>query len=153
MIEALMLIQTIVFSLTLIILIIQTRHLQRTIYSSNYGRMIEMLKELRVLRINDPSLAKVYAREVEGLTDEQIRFHFFNLIVLSILEMLYIDWSQGLISKETWEYWLDAIRKISHEKSFRDMVLRKSYKIVNPDFSKIVESIVCEEDSKAKQGA
>jgi hypothetical protein len=153
MIEALMFIQTIVFGLTLIILIIQTRHLQRTIYSSNYGRMIEMLKELRVLRINNPSLAKVYASEVEGLTDEQIRFHFFNLIVLSILEMLYIDWSQGLISKETWEYWLDAIRKISHEQSFRDMVLRKSYKIVNPEFSKIVESIVCEVESNVKQCA
>lgn len=142
MTEGLMLAQTVVFTITLIVLIIQTRHLQKTMYAANYGKMIEMLKDLRLLRINDPSLAKVYSKEVEGLSNEDIRYHFFNLIVLSILEMLFVDWKQGLISRETWEYWLDSIRRISAEKSFREMVLRESYKIVNPEFCRIVEGIV-----------
>jgi hypothetical protein len=142
MIELLTLIQTVVLTITLIILIIENRTLRKTIYASNYGKMIDMLKELRLLRINDPELAKVYETEVKNLSPTETRYHFFNLIVLSILEMLFVDMKLGLITKDTWQFWLKRIQDIANEKSFRQMVLRQSYKIVNPEFCKIVEEIV-----------
>jgi len=104
--------------------------------------MIDMLKELRLLRINDPELAKVYETEIKSLSPIETKYHFFNLIVLSILEMLYVDMKLGLITKDTWQFWLAKIRDIATEKSFRQMVLRQSYKIVNPEFCRIVEKIV-----------
>ena len=142
MTEVLMLTQTVVFVVTLLVLVLQTRNLQKTVYASNYGRMIEMLKDLRFMRIQDPTLARVYQGEVEGLSDEEIRHHFFNLTVLSIFEMLFVDRKQGLITEDTWQFWLDAIRRLGGEQSFRSMVLRDSHKIVNPEFAKIVEGII-----------
>lgn len=142
--EILMIVQTIVFTVTLVVLIIQTKHLQKTIFSSNYNKMVDMLKDLRLLRINNPVLAKVYENETKDLSDKDIQYHFFNLIVLSILETIYIDWKQGLINQKTWDFWLEAIKNISSEKSFRDMISRTSYKIVNPDFLEIVEKIINE---------
>ena len=150
MIETMMVIQTVVFTVTLLVLIAQTRQLRKAIHGSNHARMIEMLKDLRVLRINDPALAKVYSKDVEGLSDEETRYHFFNLTVLSIMEMIYVDWKQGLITKKVWDYWLNAIRKIAREESFRKMVKRDSCKIVNPEFFNIVEDIVRHEEDEAE---
>jgi tRNA nucleotidyltransferase/poly(A) polymerase len=132
MIEICVIIQTLVFTITLFVLINENKQLRKTISASNYGKMIDMLKELRILRIKDPELAQVYQNEIKGLSPTDIKYHFFNLIVSSILEMLYFDMKHDLISKETWQFWLQKIKDISHEESFRNMVKRESYQIVNP---------------------
>jgi len=136
----LMFLQTIIYGATLWVLIIQNRKLTKSININNYQTAVQFLKDLRQLRILDPSLAKVYKKEIKGLSEDEIRFHFFNLIVLSTLELLYAQNKAGFLDDDTWNFWLNAIKRIAQEKSFQDMLVRSSYKIVNPEFEKIIRS-------------
>lgn len=146
-----MAIQTVVFLITLLVLIRQNGHLQRTIYASTYSRMIEMLKDLRAMRIEDPTLAQVYKGDTNGKTEQEIRHHFFNLIVLSIAELLFVNRKLKLAPDRDWDNWIEAIRHLAQEPSFRAMVLGPSRKIVHPEFEGMVKQI-CLEVEEELQG-
>ena len=140
--DVILIVQTVVLTATLAVLVWQTIKLRNSINASNYSSMITMLKDLRLLRIEKPELARVYKGDVDELSDKDIQHHFFNLIVLSIFETIYFNFQSGVIDCKTWDYWVNSIKRIAQESSFRQMVKRKSYKIVNPDFVRIVELIV-----------
>lgn len=139
------LIQTLAVVITLVILINEYRKLRRETKVSNYTKQVELLKELRLFRINNPNLSNAYTTELTDTSIEKTQYHFFNLIVLSTFELAYINYKENIIDKKTWDFWYDSLKVICKEKTFRDMMKIEQHKIVNPDFLKLVEKIIEEQ--------
>lgn len=141
-------IQTLIMVATVWVMIYQLGRLRKTFLSSNYGQFIALLKDLRMERVRHPDLARVYSEETEGMDDAEIRNHFFNLIVLSIFEKVYYDKNLGLVDNDTWKFWLESMKNLCNERSFKNMILRQSYKIANPELVKILREYVLEAESQ-----
>jgi hypothetical protein len=139
------LIQTLVVVITLFILINEYRKLRKETKVSNYTKQVELLKELRLFRINNPSLSNAYTTELTDTSKENTQYHFFNLIVLSTFELTYINYKENIIDKKTWGFWFDSLKVICKEKTFREMMNIEHHKIANPDFLKLVEKIIEEQ--------
>ena len=134
--------QTLAVLVTLIILIKQYKKFTQQTKVSNYTKQIELLKELRLLRINSPELSKSYSTELTDTSEDYTKQHFFNLIVLSVFEITFINYQEETIDKNTWTFWLKSLEVICKEESFRNMMNKEQHKIANPEFLKIVEKII-----------
>jgi hypothetical protein len=66
--------QTIAVLVTLIILIKQYKKFTQQTKVSNYTKQIELLKELRLLRISSPELSKSYTTELNDTTENYTTF-------------------------------------------------------------------------------
>lgn len=136
------LVQTLVVVVTLFILINEYRKLRKERKVSNYTKQVELLKELRLLRIQNPELSQLYETELLDVSEDYTKHHFFNLIVLSVFELTFINFQEGIIDKKTWGFWTEALEVICKEKSFREMMNQEQHKIVNPDFLILVQNII-----------
>jgi hypothetical protein len=134
--------QTIAVLVTLIILIKQYKKFTQQTKVSNYTKQIELLKELRLLRISSPELSKSYTTELNDTTENYTKEHFFNLIVLSVFEITFINYKEETIDKNTWDFWFKSLEVICKEESFRNMMNKEQHKIANPEFLNIVEKII-----------
>jgi hypothetical protein len=80
----------------LIFTAIQFRAARRTQHVANFAKMVELQFQLRKMRVDDPSLARVYKHDVEGLhNDDEIRFYFMNLMQLSVFEIVWFSHKHG----------------------------------------------------------
>jgi hypothetical protein len=97
--------------------------------------MVELQMHLREMRVNDPKLAYVYAHDVEGRLDErEIREYFFNLMQLSVFEIVWFGHTQGQIPDDYFRSWEARMREIAAEPSFRVMMTVPAMKIMHDDF-------------------
>ena len=145
------LIQTLVVVVTLFILIHEYRKLRKERKVSNYTKQVELLKELRLLRIQNPELSKLYETELINTSEDYTKQHFFNLIVLSVFELTFINFREGIIDKKTWGFWTEALEVICKENSFRKMMNQEQHKIVNPDFLSLVNKLITKQIEKEKK--
>src|SRR4051812_24154652 len=80
----------------LIFTAVQFRQYRRAIHVANFTKLVELQMHLRELRVHDPSLAAVYAHDVEHLsTDQEIREYFMNLMQLSVFEIVWFSHKNG----------------------------------------------------------
>lgn len=122
---------------------LQFRHWRRVAHVANYTKMVELQMHLRELRVHDPRLAEVYSHDVEGQRDDKaIREYFFNLMQLSVFEIVWFSYREGLLPKDYFGSWERRMYEIAAEKSFREMFANRSMKILHDDFQAYVAEIV-----------
>jgi hypothetical protein len=123
----------------LIFTAVQFRAARRAQHVANFAKMVELQFQLRKMRVDDPSLARVYKHDVEGLhSEEDIRFYFMNLMQLSIFEIVWFSHKHGQLPNDYFESWVKRMLEIEREDSFRQMIANPSMKILHDDFQKYV---------------
>ena len=116
---------------------VQFRAYRRAQYVANFTKLVELQMQLRRMRVDDPSLATVYKDDVEGLeTDRDIRENFFNLMQLSVFEIVWFSYKNGQIPEDYFRSWDTRMRSIAVEPSFRKMMDRRAMKFLHDDFQK-----------------
>ncbi len=85
--------------------------------------------------------------------DEEIRFHFMNLMQLSVFEIVWYAHKQGQLADDYYESWVRRMRDIEGEESFRRMFLSAAPKILHDQFEQFIASMVPREvAAKAQEG-
>jgi hypothetical protein len=121
----------------------QFRQHQRAARVANFTKMVELQMHLREMRVREPQLADVYRDDVRGLaSDRDVREYFFNLMQLSVYEIVWYSHKQGVLPKDYFESWAARMRVIAAEPSFRKMMLSGSMKIMHDDFQEYVRRLV-----------
>jgi hypothetical protein len=106
---------------------------------ANFAKLVEMQMQLRRMRVEDPSLAYVYKDDVSGLKDDdEIREYFFNLMQLSIFEIVWFSHKHGQLPDDYYQSWIKRMLAIEREDSFRKMIANPSMKILHDEFQVFV---------------
>ncbi|HLU38212.1 MAG TPA: hypothetical protein VK081_02430 [Planctomycetota bacterium] len=122
---------------------VQFRHARRAAHVANFTRMVELQMHLREMRVHDPVLAQVYKHDVAQLADARaIREYFFNLMQLSVYEIVWFSHRMGQIPADYYRSWEKRVRDIAQEESFRNMLRNPSMKIMHDDFQRYIERLV-----------
>ncbi len=117
---------------------------------ANFTHLVEMQMQLRRMRVDDPSLAHVYKHDVQGLkTDREIREYFFNLMQLSVFEIVWFSHRQRQLPSDYFESWDKRMREIAREDSFQSMMLGPNMKILHDDFQVYIQQMVAQERPRA----
>lgn len=102
---------------------------------ANFTKLVEMQMALRRMRVEDPSLAQVYQHDLVGLKSERdVREHFFNLMQLSVFEIVWFSFRHGQVPRDYFVSWEDRMREIAGEPSFRRMLASPNMKILHDEF-------------------
>ncbi len=129
---------------------IQFREARRAAHVGNYARLVELQMSLRRMRVDDPSLAQVYQHDVAGLaTERDIREHFFNLMQLSVFEIVWFADRNGQVPEGYFKSWEARMREVAAEPSFRRMMNSPNMKIMHDDFHRYMLGMVKEVKERA----
>jgi hypothetical protein len=113
---------------------------------ANFTHLVELQMQLRRMRVEDPSLAEVYKHDVQGLrTDREVREYFFNLMQLSVFEIVWFSYRARQLPADYYQSWDKRMREIAREESFRTMMEGPNMKILHDDFQTYVQQMVKEE--------
>ncbi len=119
----------------LIFTAIQFRKTRDAQHFANFAKLVELQMHLREMRVHDPSLASVYQNDVEGTRDDrEVREHFFNLMQVSVFEIVWFGYRQGQVPQDYFRSWEARMKQIVAEASFRRMMTSPSMKILHDDF-------------------
>lgn len=122
---------------------LQFRHWRRVAHVANFTKLIELQMQLRRMRVDDPRLAWVYKHDVEeNATDEDIRFYFFNLMQLSIFEIVWFSYKQEQIPEEYFKSWEKRMMQVATEDSFQKMFDSPRMKFLHDEFQTYMTSLV-----------
>ena len=134
---------------SLIYTAVQFRKQRQVQYVANFTKLVEMQMHLREMRVREPSLAEVYPRDMvwaEGLTGETreraIRSYYFNLMQLSVYEMVWFSWRQGQIGEDYFRSWEMRMHEIVAEESFKLMWNSPAMKYMHDDFARHIQQMV-----------
>ena len=123
----------------LIFAAVQFLYARKAQHVANFAKLVELQMQLRRMRVEDPSLASVYKHDVQGLhSDREIREYFMNLMQLSIFEIVWFSHRLGQLPEDYYQSWVDRMKAIEQEESFRKMIDNKSMKILHDEFQKYV---------------
>lgn len=110
---------------------------------ANFAKLVEAQMHLREMRVSDPSLANVYRHDVEfARNPEQIREYFFNLMQLSVFEIVWFGYTHGQVPEDYFRSWERRMRDIASEESFRFMWSTPSMKIMHDDFQSYMTTLM-----------
>ncbi len=119
---------------------------RKTQYVANFQKLVELQMHLREMRVHDPALARVYRHDVEHLSsDEDVRLYFFNLMQLSVFEIVWFAARNGQIPADYFKSWADRMRSIVIEPSFQKMMANPSMKILHDDFQRYITGMLGEQ--------
>ena len=123
----------------LIFAAVQFLYARKAQHVANFAKLVELQMQLRRMRVEDPSLASVYKHDVQGLhSDREIREYFMNLMQLSVFEIVWFSHRLGQLPDDYYQSWVDRMKAIEQEESFRKMINNKSMKILHDEFQKYV---------------
>lgn len=136
----------------LIFTAIQFRRYRQTQHFANFTKLVEMQMHLREMRVTDPTLASVYRHDVASARDEKdVREYFFNLMQLSVFEVVWFGYQQGQVPKDYYLGWERRVREIVVEPSFQRMMATPSMKIMHDEFQRYMVGMM--EETAAGKGA
>lgn len=122
---------------------VQFRSTRKAQLVTNFSKLVELQYNLRYLRVQDPSLASVHARDIEHLHSErEIREYFLNLMQLSVFEIAWYAHHQKQLSDEYFNSWVRRMGQLAREESFRKMIRSPSSKIMHDDFESYITRLV-----------
>jgi hypothetical protein len=122
---------------------VQFRHYRRAAHVANYTKLVELQMGLRRMRVDDPSLAYVYSHDVRELADErEIREYFFNLMQVSVFEIVWFSHRQGQLPDDYFRSWVKRMTDIAAEPSFQKMMSTRAMKILHDDFQQYLDDLV-----------
>lgn len=122
---------------------LQFMHWRRVAHAANFTKLVELQMHLREMRVNDPRLAHVYKNDIEpGASDEEIRFYFFNLMQLSIFEIVWFSFKQQQIPREYFVSWERRMKQVAEEESFHKMFDSPRMKFLHDDFLSYMKGLV-----------
>jgi hypothetical protein len=116
---------------------------RRAQHVANFQKLVEMQMQLRRMRVEDPSLARMYEHDVRDLdTDDDIRFYFMNLMQLSVFEVVWFSFKNGQLPVEYYTSWVRRVESIAREDSFKRMMAKPSMKILHDDFEQFIREMI-----------
>jgi hypothetical protein len=123
----------------------QFRKSRQATHVANFTELVKLQMHLREMRVNDPSLAKVYRHDMDGMENEtDVRYYFFNLMQLSVFEIVWFSHRAEQIPDDYYESWLRRIKDIAHEETFQKMVKSPSMKILHDEFQRFITDLAAE---------
>ena len=129
------------FSLLLgvVFAVVSLREARKTQYVANFIRLIELQMRLRQMRVEDPSLARVYAHDAEQLpTEQEVREYFLNLMQLSVFEGVWFAHQHGQVPDGYYQSWVENMRAIEGEASFKKVLETRSMKLFHEEFLRVL---------------
>ena len=129
----------------------QFRQYRRAQHFANFTKLVEAQMHLREMRVTDPKLADVYRDDVAiadaahaggADRDKAIREYFFNLMQLSVFEIVWYGHHHGQIPADYFKSWESRMRQIVVERSFREMWASPSMKIMHDQFQRYMMELV-----------
>jgi hypothetical protein len=122
---------------------IQFRQARKAQVVANFEKLVELQFQLRLLRVQNPSLASVHQHDVAHLhSDKEIQEYFLNLMQLSLFEIAWYAHREGQLPDDYFNSWASRISQMGREESFRRMIANPAMKIMHDDFDKYLRSIV-----------
>ncbi len=127
----------------------QFRKQREVQHFANFVKLVEMQMHLREMRVNDPSLADVLPGDVSFADDlppeerqKAIRAYFFNLMQLSVFEIVWFGWKRGQIETDYFRSWEFRMRDIVAERSFRAMWIAPNMMFMHDEFYDYMKRMV-----------
>jgi len=121
----------------------QFKNYRRAQHVTNFTRLVELQMHLREMRVDDPALARVYRHDIEhATTDREIREYFFNLMQLSVFEIVWFAYKHDQVPLDYYRSWDRRMRDIAAEPSFRAMMASPSMKLMHDEFQKYIKEMV-----------
>ena len=127
----------------LIFAALQMLYTRKAQHVANFTKLVELQMQLRRMRVDDPSLAAIYKHDVEDLkTERDVREHFMNLMQLSIFEIVWFSHRHGQLPDDYYQSWVNRMKIIEKEESFRKMFTNRSMKILHDDFQRYITEMM-----------
>ncbi len=129
---------------------LQFRKQREAQHFANFTKLVEMQMHLREMRVSDPTLANVYTGDVSFAADlpteierqRAIREYFFNLMQLSVFEIVWFGHQRGQIPDDYFRSWEIRMRDIVAERSFMAMWSSPSMKFMHDEFKRYMSDII-----------
>lgn len=130
----------------------QFRQAQRAARVANFTKLVELQMMLRKMRVDDPSLASIYQHDVQNLSsDREIREHFFNLMQVSVFEIVWYANREGQAADDYFTSWENRMKQIAVEPSFQRMMSSPNMKILHDEFQRYMAAMVAEAMARKAQ--
>lgn len=127
----------------LIFTAVQFRRYRQTQHFANFTKLVEMQMHLREMRVHDPALAAVYRHDVKFAKNErEVREYFFNLMQLSVFEVVWFGHKQGQVPEDYYQGWERRVHEIIIEPSFQTMMNTPSMKIMHDEFQRFMNDMM-----------
>jgi hypothetical protein len=124
---------------------VQFKKTREAQHFANFAKLVEMQMHLREMRVTDPSLARVYAHDMEGTHNErEVREYFFNLMQVAVFEIVWFGRRRGQVPEDYYASWERRMRDLAKEASFRKMMTSPSMKIMHDEFQTYMQTMVRE---------
>jgi len=121
---------------------------------TNFTNLVQLQMQLRRMRVDDPSLAHVYKHDVQNLADDrEIREYFFNLMQLSVFEIVWFSYRAKQLPRDYFDSWDTRMREIAREESFQKMIQGPNMKILHDEFQIYIFELAAEERARAVRSA
>jgi hypothetical protein len=129
---------------------LQFRKQRQAQHFANFTKLVEMQMHLREMRVRDPALAGVYSGDVAFAAalpapaerDRAIREYFFNLMQLSVFEIVWVGHRDGQVPDDYFRSWESRMTDIVAEPSFRAMWNSPSMKFMHDEFHTYMQGMV-----------
>ena len=109
---------------------------------ANFTKIVELQLELRKMRVDDPSLARVDPTAAPAGSPEDIRAFYYNLMQLSLFEIAWFSHQHGQLEHGYFESWIAMISEMAKRPSFRSMWDSNTTKIMDARFRQFVDDLV-----------
>lgn len=123
--DLILIMQTIVFTITLIALIAQNRHLTKTLKIKAHQDMVDRIQRLDELIINKPHLGRILNADLTSDNLKDIEKETFIYLILNFFEMIFILKHKDIIDEDEWVPWKKTIIRYINLKHFRDLWIKQ----------------------------
>jgi hypothetical protein len=132
---------------------LQFRAYRKAQYVANFTKLVELQMQLRRMRVDNPRLARVHSHDVEGLNgEEEIQFYFLNLMQMSVFEIVWFSHRNGQLPDDYFMSWVNRMKKINAEESFRNAMRKSSTKIFHDQFEAYLRDLTRTQRAQDRKG-
>jgi hypothetical protein len=94
---------------------------------------------LRKMRVENPSLARVYLHDSQELqTDQEIREYFLNLMQLSVFEVVWFAHELDQVPDGYYRSWVENMKAIQRETSYKKVISSPAMKLFHDEFMRVL---------------
>jgi hypothetical protein len=122
---------------------VQFRQARKAQLVANFSKLVELQYQLRLIRVQVPSLASVHQDDVKHLNSErEIQEYFLNLMQLSLFEIAWYAHKHGQLPDDYFHSWAKRMWQVGHEESFQRMIRNPAMKIMHDEFDMYVKKLI-----------
>jgi hypothetical protein len=121
---------------------LQFRGWQVAQHVANFTTLVELQLQLRKMVVEDPTLVSLAALMSPGMTPNEIRGDYYNLMQVSLFEIAWFSHQHGQLPHDYFASWVENMATVAQRPAFRTMWQSDRTKIMHDGFRQYMNTLL-----------